>query len=304
MTNSNLKSLSKIPIILQIKKLALNDKIKKELGQDKTSTAQLNSKKIFAYQIVYKSQGHKVVGFILEPRKGNHLPCIIWNRGGSKEFGAIKLENIFVNSMSEFAKAGYIVIASQYSGNGGSEGYDEQGGTDIEDVLNLYKILKSYPRANTSKIGMYGSSRGGIMTFLTLTKVKWLKAAVVRAPVTNLFHQIKKQPQVQSLYKSMFGGSVAEYKKRSVIYWVEKLYKKAPILLMHGTSDWRVDVQDTLDLGRRFYQENIPYRLIIYEGDDHGLTNNNGEAVFQSITWFNRFLKYQEPLPNLKPHGK
>ena len=103
-----------------------------------------NSRLINVYDITYRSQGHKVKGVIVEPKKlKGKLPCIIYNRGGSGEFGAIKIGETFLY-LGGFAKCGYVVIASQYSGNAGSEGKDEVGGSDIEDVLNLKKILKNH----------------------------------------------------------------------------------------------------------------------------------------------------------------
>lgn len=300
---SNLETISKITLVHHIEELKLSKAVAKTVGERKFKFAKKNIKDIFLYKITYTSNGHKVIGYIAEPKMGSKFPCVIWNRGGNGEFGAIKEHFLFVNSVASLAKAGYIVIASQYSGNAGGEGVDEHGGKDIHDVLNLYKILKKYPRADIKRIGMLGGSRGGMMTFLSLAKVKWIKAAVVRAPLTNLFNQIKNRPPMKELYKNAFGGSKKELTNRSVIFWVDKLYKKAPILLMHGTADWRVNVQDTLDLGKRLYQEKIPYRMIIYEGDDHGMTINNIEAVGHTITWFDRFVKNGELLPNLKPHG-
>jgi dipeptidyl aminopeptidase/acylaminoacyl peptidase len=299
----NLKKLLNIPIVTECYSLIVTTETKKLLLSKKAKVAEDNNKLISVYKIIYKSQGHKVVGYIAEPKKGAKLPCVIWNRGGNGEFAAIKEEFLFVNSIASLAKAGYIVIASQYSGNAGGEGKDEHGGSDIADVLNLYKILKKYPRADIGRIGMLGGSRGGMMTFLALAKVSWIKAAVVRAPATNLFNQIKNRPKMGVLYKQIFGATKKGLTERSVIHWVDKLYKKAPILMMHGTADWRVNVQDTLDLAKELYKKHIPYRLIIYEGDDHGLTANNARAVQNSIEWFDRFVKNRETLPNLKPHG-
>lgn len=112
----------------------------------------------------------------------------------------------FFGLPAELALQGYIVIASQYSGNAGSEGKDEMGGSDIEDVLALQKILKKYPRANAEKIGMYGPSRGGTMAYLALSKVKWLKAVVTVGAPTNLIRQEKLRPEMKEHFKKMLGG--------------------------------------------------------------------------------------------------
>lgn len=55
-------------------------------------------------------------------------------RGGTGEFGKLNIAQAFVN-LGEFAHRRYAVFAPQYAGNGGSEGKDEIGGQDLEDVL-------------------------------------------------------------------------------------------------------------------------------------------------------------------------
>ncbi len=47
----------------------------------------------------------------------------------------------------------------------------------------------------------------------------------------------------------------------------------------------------------------IPYRLIMFEGADHGLNDFREEYQRQVFEWFDRFLKKNEKLPNIKPHG-
>jgi len=255
------------------------------------------------YKITYKSQGHNVNGFIFEPKEGKSLPCLILNRGGSDDFGQITLEKLFTHH-ARFACAGYIVIASQYSGCGGSEGKDEFGGNDIEDVLNLYQILKSHPRANIKCIGMYGHSRGGMMTYRALALVKWIKAAVIISAPADEVHAPAFRKGWAEHQKKMYGGKRKEQIKRSVLYWSEKVYKKAPTLLMHGSADWRVNLRDSIRVSERFCVERVPHRFILFEGGDHTLSEYKSDVYEQSLDWFNRFVKNMEALPNLKPHGR
>lgn len=299
----NSKILEKIPGILEVKRILLTEEFEKLVGPAVAQTAKQNAENIFVYKIIYRSQGHKVVGFIAEPRTGENLPCVIYNRGGSGEFGVLKIGMFFFRLPAELALRGYIVIASQYSGNAGSEGKDEMGGTDIEDVLVLQKILKNYSRANAKKIGMQGGSRGGNMTYLALSKVKWIKAAVTVGAPTNLLQEEKLRPEMKAHFKKMFGGSLAEKKKRSAIFWTHLFPKKTPLLIMHGTSDWRVSPINSLELSQKLLELHVPHRLVLFEGADHGLTEHTKESTQMTISWFDRFLKNDEPLPNMKLHG-
>ena len=230
------------------------------------------------------------------------MPCIIVNRGGSGEFGKITTENIFSN-LSRIASWGYIVIATQYSGNDGSEGKDEMGGADLADVLTLHRLLKTHPRADMSRIGMYGASRGGMMTYLCLARVKWIKAAIIVAGLADLFRQEKLRPEMVAHYKQMFGGKRADLKKRSAVYWVDKFSKKTPVLLLHGSADWRVSPLDSLDMSREMLREKIPHRLVLLEGADHGLSEFRALRFDMMHKWFDRFVRDGEKLPNLKLHG-
>ncbi len=302
MSNTTLEVLQKNPTIIEIKQIFVNDLLREKLGPELSILAENNSDSIDVYRMVYLSQGHKVIGYIVEPKEGNLLPCIVYNRGGSKDFGSIKIGNLFLN-LSRFAFDGYITIMSQYSGNAGGEGVDEMGGSDINDVEALYEILKTHPRADLSKIGMWGGSRGGMMTYLMLTKVSWIKAAVVVAGSSNLVGEGDFRPEMKEHYVKMFGGSEEEKKKRSAVYWVDKFSKNTPVLLMHGTSDWRVNPLDSINMSEQLYKNKIPHRLVMFEGGDHRLSEFKNEVDNMTIEWFRRFVKVGESLPNLEPHG-
>lgn len=299
----NSKILEKIPLIESVKRILISKDLENILGPQLTKIAKRNSPYIFVYKITYHSQGHKVNGFIIEPRKGSNLPSIIFNRGGSGEFSALKISYLFSNTPAELAKEGYIVIASQYSGNAGSGGVDEMGGSEIEDVLVLQKILEQYSRADETKVGMYGTSRGGMMTYLALSKVDWIKAAVTIGGAANLFLQEKLRPKMIEHFKKMFGGSEEEKQKRSVVFWAHHLSKQTPILIMHGQSDWRVSPLESLELSQKLLEQKIPHRLVVFEGADHGLKECAAEATKMTIDWFDRFLKHDESIPNTEPHG-
>jgi dipeptidyl aminopeptidase/acylaminoacyl peptidase len=302
----NLKKLSAIPIVESVERVHLTPEIKRGLSAGRVRRSVAASRRLFAYRIKYRSQGHSVMGFIVEPRKGaGKLPCIVWNRGGSGDFGAIKRGLLFSNAIGALAQAGYIVFASQYSGNAGSEGRDELGGGDVEDVLNLYRIIRAYKRADASRIGMFGHSRGGMMTFLALKKARWIKAVAVNAPMTDALKNANDRGRAfWRHYAQFFRTTSAALRARSVVKWVGKLPKRVPILILHGTGDWRVRAEDSVSLAARLYTAKIPFRLVIYEGADHSMTEFRQEARAQVIAWFDRFVKRREKLPDLKPHGE
>ena len=260
------------------------------------------------YEITYLSDRLKINGFLVKPKRKGNYPCVIYNRGGNREFGSFKITHGAIN-LGHIAKEGYVVIASQYRGNGGSEGLEEFGGKDVNDVTILTEVLKEIEGADTSKIGMYGWSRGGMMTFLALTKSDKIKAVVVGGAVSDNFNIIKDRPEMETdvlleLIPNYSKNKDAELEKRSAIKWVDKFPKDVPILMLHGNADWRVKPEQSLNLALEFEKHRVPYRLILYEGGDHGITEHKKEVNQQVISWFNRYLKNTEALPNMEYHGR
>lgn len=260
------------------------------------------------YRITYLSEGLKINGLLVKPKKKGTYPCVIYNRGGNRDFGALKIAHGVI-TLGQIAKEGYVVIASQYRGNGGSEGQEEFGGKDVNDVTILTEVLKEIEDADPNNIGMYGWSRGGMMTYLALTKSEKIKAAVVGGAVSNNFNTIKDRPAMETQVLSELIPNYAENKnseleKRSAIKWVEKFPKDVPILMLHGNSDWRVKPEQSLNLALEFEKHRIPYRLIMFEGGDHGISEHQEEVQEQVLKWFDRYLKNEEILPNMQYHGR
>ena len=264
---------------------------------------------IEVYDITYLSDGLKIKGFMAKPKdESKEYPCIIINRGGNRDFGSLKVAHGAI-MLGKIAKEGYVTIASQYRGNGGSEGQEEFGGAEVGDILILPEVLQEVNSADTSKIGMYGWSRGGMMTYLALTRSDKIKAAAVGGSVSDIFESIEDRPEMETEVLSEVipdyrNNKEAELTKRSAIKWVNKFPKDVPILMMHGNSDWRVKPEQSLRLAMEFEKYRIPYRLIIYEGGDHGISEYKEEVNQQVISWFDRYLKQNEPLPNMEYHGR
>ena len=263
---------------------------------------------IDVYGITYLSDGLKINGFMAKPKKAGKYPCVIYNRGGNREFGALKVAHGAL-TMGRIAKEGYVVIASQYRGNGGSEGKEEFGGEEVNDIVILQEVLKEVEAADPEKIGMYGWSRGGMMTFLALTKTDKIKAAAVGGALSDSYEMINDRPEMETnvlaeLVPDYENNKESELDKRSAINWVDQFSKDVPILMLHGNADWRVKPEQSLRLAMEFEKYRIPYRLIMFEGSDHGISEHKEEVNQQVIHWFDRYLKNNEPVPNMEYHGK
>lgn len=267
--------------------------------------------KVDLYEITYLSDGLKIESYAAVPKASGKHPVIIYNRGGNRDFGALQLfrgkaKFPVAYYFSKMASEGYVVIGCNYRGCGKSEGEDQFGGEDVNDILNLINVVEDMPEADASKIGMYGWSRGGMMTYLTLPKTSKIKAAVVGgAPSdkTNIDRPEMENNVYAELIPNYWDNKEEELKKRSAFFWADKFPSDVPLLILHGNADWRVKSSHSLKLAMELDKLRIPYRLKIYEGADHGITEFRDDVDMEAMTWFKRFLKDGEALPDMELHG-
>ncbi len=256
--------------------------------------------------ITYISDNLKVKGFLVSPKKKGNYPCIIYNRGGNREFGALTPERV-IRFLALVASWGHVVAASQYRGNLGGEGREQFGGDDINDVLNLIPLLEAHPYADHERIGMMGGSRGGMMTYKALTLTDRIKAASIRCGVTDLILWTEDRKDMDEVYSDLIPEFNPDdrmtLKSRSPIYWADKMCPTTPILIMHGTSDWRVNPLSSIKMAERLMELKHPYRLVMLEGSDHSLSEHINERNRLIKEWMDRFVRDGAPLPNLELHG-
>ena len=246
--------------------------------------------------ITYISDGLKVKGYVAYPADtSKKYPCVIWNRGGIGEKGVIDsytARGLF----GQIASWGYVVFASQYRGNAGGEGKDEFGGDDVNDVLNLIPLANGLEFTDTEKWGIEGWSRGGMMTYLTLTKTKLFSCAIVTGGIANLRCNSDESKFMRRLYEATLGKySEDEFnnkcESRSIINFPEKLSKNTQLLILHETDDKRVLPHDSLDLSYQLLKHKIPYRLVMLEGGDHFMRKHRKEVDGMRRKWYEKYLK-------------
>lgn len=264
--------------------------------------------------MIYKSDKLKIHGFISKKKNlKKKVPVVIYCRGGNnininkktgRKLGELIPLSIFF-SLSNLVNDGKIILfASNYRGSSLSEGKDEFGGNDINDIINLYPIIKKYKYSDEKNICLYGWSRGCSMVMNVHKKVKWIKCIILGAGNYNYFLEKKFRPKMYKMLKTSFSLSEEDLKKRSAIYWIDKLKKNVPILILHGSADWRVSVDNAYLLGQALQKNKIPYKLVIYPGGDHGLLEYKKEVALEKNNFLESYLlDNKQKYINLDNHG-
>lgn len=171
------------------------------------------------------------------------------------------------------AQKGYIVVSVDNRGTGyrGEEfkkcTYKELGKLETEDQIGAAKYFASQSFVDKDRIGIFGWSYGGYMSTLCMTKgADYFKAGIAVAPVTNWRYY-------DNIYTERFMRTPQEnpngYDDNSPINHVKKL--KGKYLLVHGTGDDNVHVQNSMDLITALVNANKQFEMMFYPNKNHSI---------------------------------
>ncbi len=147
------------------------------------------------------------------------------------------------------------------------------------------------------------------MTYIALTKTDRIAAAIIGAGMADSFDTITRRPKMErNVYSEIIPGywekKESALEVRSAVRWPQKINKMTPILLLHGSSDWRVHPSQALRMASLLYENKHPFRLIFFEGGDHGLSEHREEVNRIVKAWLDRYVRDRKPWPSLEPHGR
>ena len=189
------------------------------------------------------------------------------------------------------AQQGYVVVCVDGRGTGfkGAEfkkcTQKELGKFEVEDQIDAAKVIGNYAYVDKSRIGIFGWSYGGFMSSNCLFKgADVFKMAIAVAPVTNwrFYDSIYTERYMTTPQENASG-----YDENSPINHVSKL--KGNFLLIHGTADDNVHVQNTMQMVEALVQANKQFDWAIYPDKNHGIYG--GKTRVQLYTKMTNFIK-------------
>lgn len=185
------------------------------------------------------------------------------------------------------AQQGYIVACIDNRGTGGRGAefkkmtYQQLGKYETIDQIEANQYLGSLPYVDANRIGIQGWSYGGYMSSLAITKgAEVFKMAIAVAPVTNwrYYDNIYTERYMRTPQENADG-----YDDNSPINHVDKL--KGKYLLIHGSADDNVHVQNTYEMVSALVNANKQFDLFIYPDKNHSIYGGNTRLhLYQMMT--------------------
>jgi dipeptidyl aminopeptidase/acylaminoacyl peptidase len=141
------------------------------------------------------------------------------------------------------------------------------GKPEIEDLADGVNWMAENANVNKDRVGTYGGSYGGFMTFMALlTRPELFQAGAALRPVSDWAYY--NNPYTSNILNHPDVDPIA-YKRSSPIYFAEGLEK--PLLINAPMIDDNVFFQDVVRLVQRFIElEKENYETAIYPVEPHG----------------------------------
>ena len=234
---------------------------------------------------VKASDGTVLHGVLLLPTEGpavvkGKVPLINNPYGGP---GAQTIWDAW-NSVDLFdqylAKRGYAVLKVD---NRGMEGRGEKFAAamkghmcelPLEDQLTaVQQVLKQFPQIDANRLGWWGWSYGGTMTAWALEHSDLFKVGVSVAPVTDWRNYDSIYTE---RYMGMPGEKKVDYDRTSVDLEAKQLHGR--LLLVHGTSDDNVHMQNSMQFMYTLINNGVPFDVQIYPRKTHAISGSKTRA--------------------------
>lgn len=250
----------------------------------KSKTAQLNMpiKEFFSFKT---SEGVELNGWMMKPANFNpskKYPVIMhqYSGPGSQQvldkwgIGSFGDGGMFEAVMCD---KGYIMVCVDGRGTGGRGAAFEKctylsiGVKEATDQAEAAKYLSTLPYVDGSRIGIWGWSYGGYNTLMSMSEGSGaFKAGVaIAAPTDWRFYD--------SVYTERFMRTPKEngdgYQASSAINRASKL--KGKLLLIHGSADDNVHLQNFMEYSEALVQANIQFDTQIYTNRNHSIFGGN-----------------------------
>ncbi len=153
--------------------------------------------------------------------------------------------------------------------------YKQLGRYEVEDQIEAALVLGKEPFIDEDRIGIWGGSYGGYMSCLAITKgADVFKMAIALAPVTSwrYYDSVYTERYMQTPQENPLG-----YDENSPLNFAHLL--KGDLLIVHGTGDDNVHVQNSMQLANALIKANKDFDFFVYPDRSHGISEGKNTRV-------------------------
>lgn len=262
-----------------------------------------------SYLTSYVSDNLKINGLLTIPETevpAGGFPAIVFIHGYIPPL-TYKTTEKYIAYVDYLAKNGFVVFKIDLRGHGESEG--EAGGAYFSsdyviDTLNAYSALETSDFVNPEKIGLWGHSMAGNVSFRSMAVKKDIPAIVVWAgagytysdfleygigdnsyrPPTNNSERARKRRRLMEYY-GQFNPNSWFWKLVTPINYLDGVTTK--LQLHHAVDDEVVSIEYSRNLDKILDSKSIEHELFEYTSGGHNISGNSfNQAMQKTVDFF------------------
>lgn len=251
--------------------------------------------------VKWKSKdGTEVEGLLTKPagyEAGKKVPFLLNPHGGPTGASI----NNFSSTVQVLAANGFAVLQPNFRGSTGKglafaqANKNTWGKGDYEDCMSGVDAMIASGIADPDRLGAFGWSYGGYMTFWILTQTDRFKAVSPGAAISNIY-SMYSQNDIQR-YLRWFYSDKSPWEATD-LYWDRSPMKyiknvKTPTMIMHGQVDTRVPIAQAQEFYMALKEMKVPVEFVVYPRENHGFTEprHQMDRVRRYVWFFSKYLK-------------
>jgi len=222
------------------------------------------------FEVRLPGSGITLGGILYRPEipSGARRPAIVvlhgWQPSGTN--GALVVEA----RARRFSEQGYVALALAMRGWAPSDGADDCGLRQPDDVARAVSWLASQPGVDPARVAINGFSQGGQVSLLAASRNAPIRAVVAYFPVTDVarWKTTTTHPEIPGYIQAVCepGGTTP----RSPLLQAATI--TAPVLLVHGDLDMQVPTEQSQLMHDTLAALGRPTSLLLVPGAYHGFS--------------------------------
>jgi len=182
---------------------------------------------------------------------------------------------------------GFIIFCLDNRGTGGRGKafeelvYGDVGKWVVHDHIEGAKYLQSLSYVDAQRIGFWGWSGGGYLALMLMTRAAdYFKVGISVAPVSDFhFYDTIWTERYMGLPRENSAG----YESGSVLNYLDGL--KGKLMIVHGTGDDNVHVQNTLTVANELQKRGLQFDMMLYPNKNHRISGGKTQLhLFTKMT--------------------
>ncbi|MGB7024976.1 MAG: S9 family peptidase, partial [Candidatus Acidiferrales bacterium] len=176
------------------------------------------------------------------------------------------------------AANGYMILEPNFRGSTGRgekfalANQNDWGDGDYKDDMSGVQAMVDKGWADPNRLGAFGWSYGGFMTFWIDTQTDRFKAISPGAGLPDLY-SMYSQTDIHRYLRQFFDlkapwDNFQEYWDHSPMKFVENV--KTPTMILHGQADTRVPIPQAEEFYRALVERHVPVEFVTYPRENHG----------------------------------